>query len=168
LPRIDRLKRSLNTAVRRDKPSLAAEILIGKELIEGRTLDYGCGFGFDADYYGWESYDPYHRPVQPQGPYDTITCILVLNVLSRNNRAKVIARIRELLADDGHAYLAVSRNIPVTGKLGINHTLQNYVVLTLPSVYADDKLEIYKMGKVSQFEDRTKDHVSLRDKRRDS
>jgi hypothetical protein len=167
MPRIDRLKRSLNTAVRRDKPSKAAEVVAKLGLAKGRVLDYGCGFGFDADYFGWEGYDPYHRPSEPAGVYDTILCTLVLNVLSRNNRAKVLSRVQSLLADSGHAYLAVSRNIPVTGKLGVNHTVQNYVVLTLPSIYLDNTLEIYDMEKQSRFEDKTKDHMSLRDKRRD-
>jgi hypothetical protein len=33
---------------------------------------------------------------------------------------------------------AVPRNIPQTGKLGISHSLQNYVVLALPSLFSDD------------------------------
>jgi hypothetical protein len=167
MPRIDRLKRSLNTAVRRDKPSKAAQVITSLGLAKGRVLDYGCGFGFDADYFAWEGYDPFHRPTEPLGVYDTILCTLVLNVLSRNNRANVLSRLQSLLAKGGHAYLAVSRNIPVTGKLGVNHTLQNYVVLTLPSIYLDDTLEIYDMEKPSRFEDKTKDHASVRDRRRD-
>lgn len=168
MPRIDRSKRALGTAVRRDKPSRAAELITGMGLVRGRVLDYGCGFGYDADHYGWDSYDPYYRPAQPAGPYDTIVCTLVLNALSRNNRAKALQRIGELLRDGGHAYLAVSRNIPLTGKMGVNHSLQNYVVLTLPSVYADDRLEIYDLVKNSEFEDRTKDYASRRDARKDS
>lgn len=167
MPRIDRSKRALGTAVKRDKPSHAAELLAGMGLARGRVLDYGCGFGFDADHYGWDSYDPYYRPAEPTGPYNTIVCTLVLNALSRNNRTKVLGRIRELLGEDGHAYLAVSRNVPVTGKMGVNHSLQNYVVLSLPSLYADDKIEIYDMRKESEIEDRTKDYVSRRDMRRE-
>jgi hypothetical protein len=91
----------------------------------------------------------------------------VLNALSRNNRAKVIEKIRGLLAPDGVAYLAVARNIPVTGKMGVHHSLQNYVVLTLPVVFADEKLAIYAFRKADQFHDKTKDYISLRDRRRD-
>ena len=168
MARIDRLKRAVGTAVRRTKPSRAAEILASRGLVKGRVLDYGCGYGFDADHFGWDGYDPYYRPAEPQGSYDTIVCSLVLNALSRNNRAKVLARIRELLADDGHAYLAVARDLPVTGKLGIHHSLQNYVVLTLPSVFADETLEIYDMTKASRIEDLTRDYLSPRDRRRDA
>ena len=168
MPRIDRSKRSLGTAVKRSKPSRCAEILTSLNLVKGKVLDYGCGFGFDADYFGWEAYDPYYRPVQPAGPYDTIVCTLVLNVLSSNNRVKVITHIRDLLSDEGKAYLAVSRNVPVTGKLGVNHSLQNYVVLTLPSVFNDDNLEIYELRKHTRFEDKTRDHISRRDGRKDT
>ena len=167
MARIDRSKRALGTAVKRNKPSQAAETLVRLGLIKGRVLDYGCGFGFDADHFDWESYDPYYRPKAPEGPYDTIVCTLVLNALSRNNRAKVLAHIRELLAEEGVGYLAVARNIPMTGKMGVHHSLQNYVVLTLPSVFADECLEIYALRKDSHLDDRTKDYVSRRDRLRD-
>jgi hypothetical protein len=163
--RTDRSKRALRTAVKRDKQSRAAELLTGLALVKGRVLDYGCGFGFDADHCGWDAYDPYYRPRDPEGPYDTILCTLVLNVLSRARRARVLAHIQSLLTHDGHAYLAVSRNVPVTGKLGIHHSLQNYVVLTLPLVFADEKLAIYDLRRHSRFEDLTRDHVSRRDQR---
>jgi SAM-dependent methyltransferase len=165
--RIDRSKRAMGTAVKRDKPSQAAEVLTGLGCVKGRVLDYGCGFGFDADHFGWESYDPFHRPKAPAGQFDTVVCTLVLSALSRNHRARVIRRIRELLAPEGAAYLGVARNIPVTGKMGVHHSLQNYVVLTLPSVFVDGRLEIYRLRKDDKVEDKTKDHVSRRDRLRD-
>ena len=167
MARIDRSKRAMGTAVKRKKPSQAAKVLVGLGLINGRVLDYGCGFGFDADHFGWESYDPYYRPEEPDGQYDTIVCTLVLSALSRNNRIKVINRIRDLLAPEGNAYFAVARNIPEVGKMGVHHSLQNFVVLTLPSVFADGQLEIYQLRKDSRFEDKTKDFGSRRDRRRD-
>jgi hypothetical protein len=167
MARIDRSKRAMGTAVKRDRPSQAAAVLVGRGLIRGRVLDYGCGFGFDADHFGWESYDPFYRPTAPAGEFDTIVCTQVLNALSRNNRAKAIERIRGLLAADGVAYLGVARYVPLAGKMGVHHSLQNYVVLTLPSVFADAKLEIYRLGKDAAFEDRTTDYVSRRDRLRD-
>jgi hypothetical protein len=89
MTRIDRSKRALGTALNRDKPSQAAEVLVARGLVKGRVLDYGCGFGFDANQFGWESYDPYYQPREPEGQFDTIVCTLVLNALSRNNRARV-------------------------------------------------------------------------------
>src|SRR4051794_40328497 len=55
MARIDRSKRALGTAIRRDKPSQAAKVLVGLGRITGRVLDYGCGHGFDADHFGWEA-----------------------------------------------------------------------------------------------------------------
>jgi SAM-dependent methyltransferase len=153
--------------VKRNKPSQTAEVLVGRELMRGRVLDYGCGFGFDADHFGWESYDPFYRPKEPEGEYDTIICTLVLNALSRNNRIKVLEKVRGLLTTDGVAYLGVARNVPVTGKMGVHHSLQNYVVLTLPVVFEDETLAIYALRKTDEFEDKTKDYVSQRDRRRD-
>ena len=137
-------------------------------LLKGNVLDFGCGYGFDADHFGWEAYDPYYRNVELSGLYDSIVCNHVLNALTRHNRAKVIVHIQKLLTDHGRAFLAVPRDLPVTGKLGMHHSLQNYVVLTLPSVYADKRLEIYIMQRDSQFADKTKDYVSRRDRRRDA
>jgi SAM-dependent methyltransferase len=167
MARIDRGKRAMGTAVKRNKPSQAAEVLVGQRLVRGRVLDYGCGFGFDADYFGWESYDPFYRPKEPDGEFDTVICTLVLNALSRNNRAKALEKIRRLLATNGIGYLGVARNVPVTGKMGVHHSLQNYVVLSLPLVFEDEMLAIYAFRKADEVKDKTKDHVSSRDRRRD-
>jgi hypothetical protein len=91
----------------------------------------------------------------------------VLKVLTRNNRAKVIGAIQDLLGDDGVAYLGVARNIPVKGKLGINHCVQSYVVLDLPVVHEDDMVAIYRLEKWASVQDTTIDHLSRRDAGRD-
>jgi SAM-dependent methyltransferase len=167
MARIDRLKRSVGTAVKRTTPSRAAELLTSRGLIRGRVLDYGCGFGFDADHFGWEAFDPYYRPRAPEGLFETIVCTLVLNVLSRRNRAAVLDQIKDLLADHGRAYLTVARNVPESGKLGMRHCLQNYVVLSLPIVYEDAEIAIYELRKSANVLDTTRDFVSRRDARRD-
>ncbi len=133
--------------------------------VRGRVLDFGCGYGFDADTFGWESYDPFYRPGQPAGPFDTIVCVGVANALSRNNRSAVISEIQELLAEDGVAYLAVPRNLPVEGKLGINHSLQNYVVLTLPLIHESDEFAIYELRKRDRPRDKTVEYMTPRDRR---
>ena len=124
--------------------SRAAVHLVERELLTGRVLDYGCGFGFDADHFGWDGYDLFYRPENPVGPYDTILCNLVLNALSRNRRAEVLENILRLLAENGRAYLTVARNLPPTGKLGVHHSVQSYVVLTLPSIFVDESIEILR------------------------
>jgi hypothetical protein len=166
MARIDRGKRALGGAIKRRKPIYAATVLVECGLVRGRTLDYGCGYGLDAATFGWEAHDPYYRPIEPVGVYDTIVCLLVLNALSRTNRARVTERIRTLLAADGRAYLAVARDLPITGKLGMHHSLQNYVVLTLPLVFEDERIAIYALDTQAVFEDKTRDYLSRRDRRR--
>jgi hypothetical protein len=165
MARIDRSKRALGGAIKRTSPSYAATILVARGLATGRVLDFGCGYGLDAATFGWDAYDPYYQPSAPVGPYDTIVCTLVLNALSRNNRAKVLAQIAALLAEDGHAYLGVARDLPRQGKLGMHHSLQHYVVLSLPSVFADKRLEIYDLTNGASFVDKTVDYLSPRDRR---
>ncbi|MBY0551024.1 MAG: class I SAM-dependent methyltransferase [Candidatus Obscuribacterales bacterium] len=167
MARIDRLKRALGGAIKRTSPSLAALKLLEAKLIRGRVLDYGCGFGFDADHFNWVGYDPYYRNVPLEGTFDTIVCNYVLNALSRNNRLKVMKRIQGLLEENGTAYLSVPRDIPIEGKLGMNHSFQNYVVFDLPSVSQDEKVQIYVLRKSDDWEDKTRDFISQRDRRRD-
>ena len=45
----------------------------------------------------------------------------------------------------------------MSGKPGPRRRIQNYVVLTLPSVFADDEEEIYRLAKDAVFEDRTRE-----------
>ena len=123
--------------------------------MKGRVLDFGCGFGFDADHYGWEAFDPYYRQRDLDGNYDTIICNNVLNMLTRSSREKAIFKVQEALATYGKAYLIVPRNIPVTGKVALRERVQNYVILTLPTIYVDQKLEVYRLGKSTQCDDLT-------------
>ena len=55
------------------------------------------------------------------------------------------------------AYVSVAHNIPASGKPGPRRRIQNYVVLTLPSIFADDEEEIYRLAKDATFEDRTRE-----------
>jgi hypothetical protein len=99
--------------------------------------------------------------------HDTIVCTLVLNVCRRTSRARVLRQIQALLADNGRAYLALACNAPPTGKLGVNHCAQNYILLSLPVVHVDEDVAIYEVRKDSKVEDRTRDFVSRRDARKD-
>lgn len=163
MAKIDKQKRAWGGAIKRTKPSKAATVI--SEHVKGRVLDYGCGHGFDANHFGWESFDPYYGPKLPDDEFDTIVCINVANALSRNNRSKLLSSIQEKLSDEGAAYIAVPRNIPKTGKLGIHHSLQNYVVLTLPLLFEDDQLAIYVFAKDASFKDKTKEYMTPRDRR---
>ena len=156
-----RFIKELGGAVRRNAVSNGAQWLVAQRRIKGRTLDFGCGFGFDADFHGWDAFDPYYRPNEPTVGYDTIVCNHVLNMLTRESRRRAIEKIRQWLEPSGVAYLIVPRNIPETGKIGLRKRIQNYVLLTLPSVFADDKLEIYRLQPESEFDDVT-DELEMR------
>jgi hypothetical protein len=152
-----RFVKELGGAVRRQTVSKTARLLQERGLLRGRVLDYGCGFGFDADRLGWEAYDPHYRQTPPPGLFDTVVCNHVANMLTRASRRELLRTLQLLLADGGRAYVSVSRKIPREGKLALRKRIQNYVVLTLPSLYRDDELEVYRLEAGSAFEDRTQE-----------
>jgi hypothetical protein len=152
-----RFIKELGGAISRQTVSKTALILQERGLLVGRILDYGCGFGFDADHFGWEAYDPHYRQKAPEDVFETIICNHVANMLTRSSRQKLFLDIVDLLAPQGKAYLSVSRKIPVTGKLAMRKRIQNYVVLTLPSVFRDDDMEIYRLEPGRKFEDLTEE-----------
>ena len=80
--RINRVKVSLGGAIKRKNPSKASLLYNKLNLINGRVLDYGCGYGLDAKVNKWESYDPYYNDIKLDGLYDTIVCTNVLSAVS--------------------------------------------------------------------------------------
>ena len=152
-----RFIKELGGAIRRGTVSKTARFLDENRLLRGRVLDYGCGFGFDADHFGWEAYDPHYRQKLPEGLFDTIVCNHVANMLTRDSRQKLFRALQALLAPQGKAYVSVSRKIPRSGKIAMRKRIQNYVLLTLPSVYRDGELEIYRLEPGRPFEDRTQE-----------
>ena len=155
--RMNRVKVYLGGAMKRKSPSKASILYQQLNILNGRILDYGCGYGFDAKKYDWDSYDPYYNDIKLEGKYDTIVCTNVLSAVSSKIRKEIIENIKELLSDDGNAYFAIPRNLPIKGKLsGYAMRPQNYVILSLPSIYKDNKIEIYKMNKNCEFKDTTK------------
>lgn len=78
-------------------------------------------------------------------------------MLTRDSRQELFRAIQALLAPRGKAYVSVSRKIPRAGKIAMRKRIQNYVVLTLPSLYRDDELEIYRLEAGSVVEDLTQE-----------
>lgn len=99
-----------NTAIKRNKPSRPAIWLARQGLLQGRVLDYGCGRGFDADYYRMEKYDSCSFPKRPEGQFDIILCSYVLNVVDNKTEVVIINDIRRLLKPGGTAFFAVRRD----------------------------------------------------------
>jgi hypothetical protein len=155
--RCNRTKVYLGGAPKRKFESKASKILKELNVIKGSTIDYGCGYGFDADLNNWDKYDPYYFENKLDKLYDTVVCINVLSAVSSKIRNEIIESIREILNDEGTAYLCVPRNIPITGKLsGFHRRPQNYVVLTLNSIYKNKEIEIYSFKKNDNYKDKTK------------
>ena len=104
------------TALQRTDISVPTRYLLQHGLLKGRILDFGCGFGYDTDElkrqgYDIEGYDYYYRPEFPQGKFDTIICVYVLNVLEPYAQADVMMMVSNLLKPNGVAYYAVRRDL---------------------------------------------------------
>ena len=157
MSRVNKTKVLLGGAMKRKNPSKAATVLQELNVISDNVLDYGCGYGFDADYFGWEKYDPHYFDDYPTKQFDTIVCNYVMNVVSSRTRQEIIENIKELLTEDGKAYLTAPRNIPVGGKYsGYQRRPQNYVTLSLNSIYCDKNIEIYELNKYDEYVDTTR------------
>lgn len=59
----------------------------------------------------------------------------------------------------------VAAYLPKHGKLDMHHSLQNYVVLTIPVISEDERVAISQPHKAAVFDDRTHDYLSQRDRR---
>jgi SAM-dependent methyltransferase len=127
------------TAISRKEPPEPLKWLHDNNYIKGRAFDFGSGRGC---WFGMECYDPYYRPQMPEGKFDTITCIYVLNVVTEEEQGSIIENIRKILKPNGQAYFAVRRDIPKIGKQG-RGTIQRYVVLDLPTLKENSSYAIY-------------------------
>ena len=121
------------TAIARKAPSKPVQRLKATGAIVGKTLDYGCGRGVDADWLGCDGYDPHYRPERPVGTFETIVCNYVLNVIvSESERLAVLRDIQALLDDDGFAYITVRNDRAALNGYTSKGTWQGLIVLDLP------------------------------------
>jgi diadenosine tetraphosphate (Ap4A) HIT family hydrolase len=141
------------TAIERVYLSAPAQFLLDKKLLQGKILDFGCGFGNDVKLlrqkgFNITGYDPYYFPQYPQGKFDTIICFYVLNVLFPQEQANVLMEVSHLLKLGGKAYYAVRRDIKREGfrehYIHKKPTYQCIVKLPFPSIYLDEYCEIYE------------------------
>lgn len=141
------------TAIKRTALSVPTRYLLKYNLLKGRILDYGCGFGYDTDElkrrgYDIIGYDYYYRAESPNGKFDTIICIYVLNVLEPYEQAKVMMNVSNLLSPNGTAYFAVRRDIKEEGyrlhAIYHEYTYQCNVYLPFLSLERNSSYELYK------------------------
>jgi hypothetical protein len=90
------------TAIQRKKggrliPSAPMQWLYQQGLLVHPGLDYGCGYGIDADIFGFDKYDPEFAPQKPNKTnyYATVVSNYVLNVIPiHTNRTEAVRNIR--------------------------------------------------------------------------
>jgi hypothetical protein len=144
------VKNAHKTAMKRNPNKLSAPMnrLVKQGRVKGyKHLDYGCGYGTDADILDCWKYDPHFYPYEPEGRFEVITCIYVLNVLPLGEQKKVITKIYDLLEDDGVAYFAVRRDQGVANGFTAKGTYQTTVKLGFDKVCYDSGYDIYMMKK---------------------
>lgn len=141
------------SAKERDTISFPAKFLLNKNLLIGRVLDFGCGFGKDIELIkakGFDiiGYDPHYFPTFPTQKYDTVICIYVLNVLLAEEQAQVLMNVSALLKPNGKAYFAVRRDLQYEGyrmhKLHKQQTYQCNIKLPYKSIFKNESCEIYE------------------------
>lgn len=121
-------------------------------LLNGRVLDYGCGQGFDAQYYGLEKYDPHFAKDMPQGYFDTITCNYVLNVIQDDQVVvSVLDSILAKLVPGGVAYISVRADVKRDGPTskGFQRSiyLEQFTAFDLKLIRSNSNFRMYKLTK---------------------
>ena len=138
------------TAIGRKKMSAPMTWLLnsGSLNLTFRSLDYGCGRGFDANFLKWSKYDPHYFPHTMLAPnyWQQITCHFVLNVMPEAEGLAVLKKIQSLLSWDGIAFITVRRDVKVEG-LTSKGTYQWNPVLNLPVVHKTSSYCIYRLDK---------------------
>ncbi|MBE9192981.1 HIT domain-containing protein [Gloeocapsopsis crepidinum LEGE 06123] len=141
------------TAIERTYLSFPAKFLLNNNLLKGKVLDFGCGFGNDVKIlqqkgFDITGYDPYYFPHYPQDKFDTILCFYVLNVLFPEDQANILMEVSHLLKPGGKAYYTVRRDLKKEGfREHYVHKKQTYqciVKLPFKSISLDDYCEIYE------------------------
>jgi diadenosine tetraphosphate (Ap4A) HIT family hydrolase len=141
------------TAKERDSISFPGKLVLTKNLLTGKVLDFGCGFGKDVEILQQKNidivgYDPHYFPNYPSVKFDTIICFYVLNVLMPEEQVDVIMNVSSLLKPNGKAYFAVRRDIVNEGyrihKVHKKQTYQCNIKLPFKSIYKNDSCEIYE------------------------
>jgi 2-polyprenyl-3-methyl-5-hydroxy-6-metoxy-1,4-benzoquinol methylase len=138
------------TAISRKSPSAPMKYLSKMGLLKGKMLDYGCGRGFDADFFGMEKYDPHFFRCDDFSPceFDTITCNYVLNVIENpNERKRIIDEMLHWLKPDGNLYIAVRADKKALNGYTSKGTWQGYIELPYTKIQSTSAFDLYHLTK---------------------
>ena len=142
------ISRAHLTAIARNKLSAPVMMLVRRGVLLGRILDYGCGRGYDACTLGADKYDPYYSPDRPDGPFATVICNFVLNVIEEEwTRRNVLTDIDDYLTQDGVAYITVRNDRRALKGITSKGTWQGLITLDLPIVHQTTGYTTYAMRK---------------------
>lgn len=147
------------TAIQRERVSYPTRILFQQGKIEGKVLDFGCGYGIDVKFLKSKNiditgFDPFHLNIYPTEKFDTIICHYVLNVLMPKEQAFVLMAISELLKPTGKAYFTVRRDLRKAGfRTHFKYNVPTYqcnVRLNQPTFHKAEHCEIYEYQHYNQ------------------
>lgn len=145
------MNKSHLTAMSRKSVSAPMRYLANNKLIKGKSLDFGCGRGLDADTFGMAKYDPYYFKCDDFAPseFDTITCNFVLNTIpDASERQKVLDTIEHWLAPCGNAFISIRSDKKDLKGITKRGTYQGYHPPALPLLHKGSGYEIYHLKKV--------------------
>jgi hypothetical protein len=117
-----------------------------------RTLDYGCGKGFDADRLGMFKYDPHFFPEAPCGPFWNVYCGYVLNVVSVKEGQQIVDDIHDLLGKRGRAFIVVRRDVKKAGLTSKGTYQRNVILKGASTMYRCSKYHVYSFFKGEDVE----------------
>ena len=103
--RVSKIYNPFATARPRNTLSIPTNILLNSNLLVGKILDYGCGYGFDTQFLkvkgfninGYDKYNElYNKPYLLEDAYDTIICNYVFNVIDLKEHNKLLNKLKQL------------------------------------------------------------------------
>lgn len=146
---------SWRTAKKRKEPSKPLMYLLSRNGIKGKVLDYGCGYGKDAEFLNQNGiychpYDPYFAPSVKNEKYDTVLCTYVLNVVDTETRLSILGDILSFLKPNGVVFITVRidiKQLTIKAVKGCKHfTMQDKVCLPFDITYQERRFCIYVVG----------------------
>ena len=151
---IDTYNPFVKTALKRKVLSKPMQILFNKGLLQGKILDYACGYGFDVErlgqHYGYDiqGYDRYNPTYSDnkllEGRYDTITCLYMFNTLPSFCEHR--GQLDSLRALSNNIYIAVrTDNLAVNKKWDYEDRYEGWItsINSFQRFYDEDMIERY-------------------------